>query len=167
MTAIESIKDDLTRGRFACAFECRSLLLGALVQEISLAGFPLPELPESYRGFSLANTWALIRKFRSPVPFVIAQETCENEDDCKDPQRGVVWEIEHEPTAYDPFRSRSRKYKKRGAGLYCPWQETPKDEYPKTLLRHHCSLQTLIEPCLQKIESKVMGLDLSDFHRAN
>lgn len=118
------------------------MLLGALVQEMRSAGLSSPDSSEPLQGFSLATTLGLMRNFRTPVIFSPKSENGDVKDKCKNYKLDVVWK----PQRY----------------AYC----TGSEPLPEPLFRHQCSLQALLNPCLQTIESKVTGLNILKFSRA-
>lgn len=117
------------------------MLLGALVQEMRSAGLSSPDSSEPLQGFSLATTLGLMRNFRTPVIFSPKSENGHVKDKCKNYELDMVWR---------PQRS-----------LYWTGSE-PLSEH---LFRHKCSLQALLNPCLQTIESKATGLNVLYFAR--
>lgn len=158
---VREIFDRLSQDNNPCTFECRSMLLGALIQEMPRIGFSWQDPSQPLPKISLTDAIRGIHNFRSPAVY-----TSESEDedlkvqyDSREP--GARWKLEPEPDEYGYGSSFSKKSKKHRATYRAA--ETAAQPNPRVLFRHQCSLDRHFGPILKTLEAKITGLDISDF----
>ncbi|UPK97252.1 hypothetical protein LCI18_008187 [Fusarium solani-melongenae] len=138
--------DRLRDGRTCVASGCSSMLLGALIREMSANDLFSPRPSKPFPDTSLSPILETIRSFQSPT-FCLPEEECFYDDESK------VWELEI------LSHSSTWKKKRRTAFKNIEYVSTPK---PKRVAVHRCSLQGLLHPELKSLQGKIEGLELPD-----
>ncbi|EFY94010.2 hypothetical protein MAA_10527 [Metarhizium robertsii ARSEF 23] len=160
---VEQTIDRLSRGNSPCTFECRSMLLGALIQETQCARIRLSDSFGSLPNISLTTALSDIRNFRSPDIYTSLSEYDGPMDEYQSRESNVAWKLERvfEEHGHASYSKKDKKHRKRISAA--DMRENELDAYPRTLFRHQCSIVRLFEPFLQKFEASITGLNLSDF----
>ncbi|KAG8412962.1 hypothetical protein J3458_013385 [Metarhizium acridum] len=168
IAGVERMIDDLSRGHSTCTFECRSMWLGALIQEMRSNGLSSPDPSELKQDLSLTTTLGIIRNFQSPVIFSPRSKFADVADGYENHDPNTLWKLQWglDEDNYGYSFSKKSKIHKKAASSVSLWQDKVAHDNPETLFKHQCSLHTLLEPCLRAIETKVIGLDISSFSRA-
>lgn len=164
ISEVRKILDRLSQDNNPCTFECRSMLLGALIQEMPRIGFSWRDPSQPLPNISLTEAIRGIRNFRSPAVY-----TSESEDedlkvqyDSREP--GARWKLEPEPDEYGyGYGSSYSKKTKKHREVSRIIENVACSPNPRILFRHQCSLNGLFEPILKTLEAKITGLNISDF----
>lgn len=145
MAHLHTVMDSLSRGKSSFTFQCRSTLLGSLIQDMCSAGLLFPEPSKPFVGRSLYSTIQDIRGFQSPGVYA-PENDAYNEPD-------LVWRLDHGAGAY----SSSKKKKRWTAKPVC------NDEEDMSVPSGPSGLAHLLEPNVRAVEAEINGLALSDF----
>ncbi|KID95018.1 hypothetical protein MAJ_09033, partial [Metarhizium majus ARSEF 297] len=171
MAEAEQVVQRLSQGSGPCTFDCRSMLLGALMQEMRRAGLhsscsgPGAPLP----GISLSTALHRVRSFQSPAVYSPQAEV----DDGRDWYDGgyeadLVRAPERVRTSEGFGSSHARhQYKKHRRVVSAPRGREQEEGYDgsATVFKHECCLRRLLEPLVHEMEAKITGLDVNDFSR--
>ncbi|KAF5128510.1 hypothetical protein E5D57_009450 [Metarhizium anisopliae] len=134
----------LSQGGGPCTFDCRSMLLGALMQEMRRAGLhspgPGPGPGAPLPSISLSTALHRMRGFQSPAVYSPQAEVDEGRDWCEG--------YEADSGCFGAPREGTG----RGHG-----------SATATVFKHECCLRRLLEPLIHAMEAKITGLDVNDF----
>ncbi|EFY90643.1 hypothetical protein MAC_03223 [Metarhizium acridum CQMa 102] len=94
IAGVERMIDDLSRGHSTCTFECRSMWLGALIQEMRSNGLSSPDPSELKQDLSLTTTLGIIRNFQSPVIFSPRSKFADVADGYENHDPNTLWKLQ-------------------------------------------------------------------------
>ncbi|KFY42445.1 hypothetical protein V494_02402 [Pseudogymnoascus sp. VKM F-4513 (FW-928)] len=137
---VHDVLDKLRSSQPLCGFECDSILLGAMVQQLYPHNLIWPKPLEPFIGFGFVETAETVRSLRSPAwcdMLVRATATRESEDE----------------EMY--FGTKKTKGKHRS-----PWEEVAAAPEVQECPQHACTLRDLLVPELDHLEQSIGGLDL-------
>ncbi|KAH6989287.1 hypothetical protein BKA56DRAFT_575457 [Ilyonectria sp. MPI-CAGE-AT-0026] len=143
-----ALMNALCRKEIGCNFGCRSMLLGALIQEMNSGQLYSPRPVKPFPGLGVSPTIKGLRQFESPDYFC-AEEVRSN----MTPRE--TWRFTENSYALSTFKSR-----KPGAiqGI-----ENKASKIPERLVYHTCSLGDLLHPQIDELHRGVKGLEVSSF----
>ncbi|KHO11235.1 het-d [Metarhizium robertsii ARSEF 23] len=162
----------LSQGGGACTFDCRSMMLGALMQEMRRAGLHSPcsgpGAPLPLPSISLSTALHRMRSFQSPAVYSPQAEVDEGRDWCEGYEADSVRAPERVRSSegYGSSHSMSRhQYKKHRRVVSAPRGREQDEGYDgsATVFKHECCLRRLLEPLIHAMEAKITGLDVNDF----
>lgn len=134
--------DKLRRAAGGCSRECRYMMLGTLIGEMTSKKLYMPTemVNASIISWSLAQLLNQVSDFFSP-PIITSQKR----DVCDNPE---TWE--------------RRKRDRHG---YDGWEVARPTNFnlPSTVYLHSCSLEKLIEPVVDNVQFQIRGLKLEDY----
>ncbi|KAH7163499.1 hypothetical protein B0J13DRAFT_38090 [Dactylonectria estremocensis] len=148
---IHDIMTKLCRKEAGCDFGCRSMMLGALIQEMNSALLFSPRPSKPFPGLSVRSTIESLQALDSPDYFCPGQ---------KRPYSGhdESWDY---CSGYKPSAYQTTKQKRIMKG------ENQTVDIPRTLLHHTCSLGDLIAPKMDQLHRGIKGLELFAYGRKN
>ncbi|KND86131.1 hypothetical protein TOPH_09247 [Tolypocladium ophioglossoides CBS 100239] len=161
MTQLEKEITRLSRDESSCTFECTSALLGGIIKGLSTKSFLYPLPPPPFVELSFNSAIKKVRELQTPEVYGPREH---DEYDSS----GLFWVLRRQDSGY-PYDIYGDFYvkKKKKTPSKNAWDIKEKhhsaDNCPTKLFAHTCSLRELLEPGLQELESKIVGLDLSDF----
>jgi hypothetical protein len=147
---LHDLSDNLCRGLTCQNFACRSMMLGALLQE--LRGEKLhSECPsEPFLGSSLSLTLETVRRFESPPLYHEDENTFYG--DAED-----VWVLQE--NSYRTIFPTSMR-KKKHVEEYDYEEKASVSDTPHRLMAHSWRLQNTLKPIINGLEVKIEGLEL-------
>ncbi|KAK9444747.1 hypothetical protein VB005_01811 [Metarhizium brunneum] len=160
----------LSQGGGPCTFDCRSMLLGALMQEMRRAGLhsPGPGPGAPLPSISLSTALHRMRGFQSPAVYSPQAEVDDGRDWCEGYEADSVRAPERVRPGEGYGSSHARhQYKKHRRVVSAPRGREQDDGYDgsatATVFKHECCLRRLLEPLIHAMEAKITGLDVNDF----
>lgn len=141
---LHDLSQRLSSGTTCGIFACRSMLLGALTQDMCTERLYSPRPSRPFCDMGLSSTIRAVRSFESPTLYLPGLYGGSPD----------FWALQK-----DPYSSSSRKKKHRNAHHDEGGIQTGRT--PEYLVEHQCDLQNLLKPAIDSLEAKIEGLELS------
>ncbi|KAF5694451.1 hypothetical protein FDENT_1180 [Fusarium denticulatum] len=150
---LHGVLDNLCSGRACHVFACRSMMLGALTQDMHKKGLGSPRPARPFNNMSLFSTLETVRQLESPTLYFSPED---DPGSMHDPSYGKTKDVSIRLENHSASSVWKKKHRKE---LLKQAENAASSHIPK-VTAHLCCLQDILKPGVDGLEARVEGLSL-------
>ncbi|KAF5227549.1 hypothetical protein FANTH_14742 [Fusarium anthophilum] len=150
---LHGVLDNLCSGRACHVFACRSMMLGALTQDMHKKGLGSPRPARPFNNMSLFSTLETVRQLESPMLYLSPED---DPGSMHDPSYGKTKDVSIRLENHSASSVWKKKHRKE---LLKQAENAASSHIPK-VTAHLCCLQDILKPGVDGLEARVEGLSL-------
>lgn len=150
---LHDVSDKLKSNPTCRVFACRFMMLGVLTHKMYEHDVHTRRPTRPLCNVSVSSTLRTIQGFESPPLYLPSENSFGNVYNLPDGEAKEIWALQRDPFSSSTWPKKRRK-------KYYNEIDSPASYTPEHIMRHSCSLQSLLEPRIDSLEARVEGLEL-------